>query len=269
MKRLFAFAALSTASLFAWPNPSGTCNITTASAQLPTAVSGQPYSFTFTSSGCAEPVRFVEIATGALPAGLAFTAVAPTTFTLSGTPSIPGNYVFAVRLFDLGFQFPSKTFTMKVESPVAILTPALSSITPNVAYSEQIRTSGGNGGLSFSIVEGSLPAGLTLLSSTGLISGTITSALPATGTVIRIRVTDLAGSSSEYPFTLVSNASPSPLWPLHPRVRLVLRTRSTSIPTSPVVVSSIPLASSRPDSPSLQPPASSPAPQPASACTIS
>jgi hypothetical protein len=72
-------------------------------------------------------------------------------------------------------------------SPPAITTTSLPSGTQNIAYNATLAASGGTTPYTWSITVGSLPAGLTLTSSTGVISGTPT----GTGTSnFTIQVTD-------------------------------------------------------------------------------
>lgn len=82
------------------------------------------------------------------------------------------------------------SFTTK--SSLAVTTPS-SGLTAylNLSYSLTISTSGGSGAKTFTLESGTLPAGLALNSSTGVISGTATTAGTA---AITIRVTDAVGT---------------------------------------------------------------------------
>jgi len=63
-----------------------------------------------------------------------------------------------------------------IYTPLSIITTTLPDGAVGVAYSQTLQASGGTGSYTWSITSGSLPAGLTLSSSTGLISGTPTTA---------------------------------------------------------------------------------------------
>lgn len=71
--------------------------------------------------------------------------------------------------------------------------------TLNAAYSETISAQGGTPAYTFSVTIGSLPTGLSLAPSTGIISGTPT----ATGTFnFTIKVTDAAAATGTQPFQI-------------------------------------------------------------------
>lgn len=93
--------------------------------------------------------------------------------TISGTPTSSGHYSFIVRLSDS--QSPSvsvtKPFSLDIyNSSISITTASVTNGTSGTAYSQQLYASGGNNSYVWSIISGSLPAGLSL-SSSGLLSG--------------------------------------------------------------------------------------------------
>ena len=73
------------------------------------------------------------------------------------------------------------------------------------AYSETIGVQGGTGPYSFSVTLGSLPASLSLNSSTGIISGTPSAVATSTFTVT---VTDALGYTGSQAFTIEIVAPP-------------------------------------------------------------
>jgi len=199
MRRLALLLALSPAALFAWPNPAGNCFISTPSALAP-ATDGIDYSVSINTTGCGS-IRLVEIATGSLPPGL--TLSSPNA-TITGKPTSPGRYAFSVRVVSEFLDIASAPFTIIVNPPVTIRNPALASATAGVDYAEQIRVTGGTGPLLYEVVPSNgLPSGLTLQSSTGLITG----APSGPATTFRIRVTDTNGDVAEKSFTIVMQAS--------------------------------------------------------------
>jgi hypothetical protein len=72
---------------------------------------------------------------------------------------------------------------------------------PDSAYTTTISATDVDGAVAYSVVSGSLPVGLSLNSTTGVISGTVTSANAAMGS-FTIRATDTAGNFLDRAFTL-------------------------------------------------------------------
>jgi Putative Ig domain/Matrixin/Ig-like domain from next to BRCA1 gene len=121
--------------------------------------------------------------------------------TLSAVaPRMPGVYNFQWQLFQDSIGFfgqPSANVTITVtdgSSPPTISSPSTLSGAVGFAFNYQLAVSGGTAPFSWSIVNGSLPAGLTLNSSTGIISGTPTAAASATATV---QVTDALNRTAQ------------------------------------------------------------------------
>jgi hypothetical protein len=77
--------------------------------------------------------------------------------------------------------------------PLAITTSSLPSGTVGTAYSQTLAATGGKAPRTWSLASGTLPAGLSLGASTGVISGTPTAAGTASFTV---RVTDYIGATA-------------------------------------------------------------------------
>lgn len=107
---------------------------------------------------------------GTLPGGISLS----TAGNLYGTPTATGSYDFTVKALN-AFGNDTQNFTGSVGSAITptITLTSLGSITSGVAFSETISYSG-SGPITFTVQSGSLPTGLTLGSSTGVISGTPT-----------------------------------------------------------------------------------------------
>ncbi len=75
------------------------------------------------------------------------------------------------------------SITIAAAAPPSITTASLPNGTQNIAYNATLAASGGTTPYTWSITVGSLPAGLTLASSTGVISGTPTGIGTSTFTV--------------------------------------------------------------------------------------
>ena len=144
--------------------------IGTPSGSLPDAVQGISYSYSLQSTGGITPTAW-GVSSGQLPPGITLSAAG----LLSGSPTATGTYSFAAQLQDAGnpAQVKSVALSIRVASPLIITTPpgALPKAMAKVAYSYTLTATGGNAPISWSLVAGSLPAGLTL-NSGGKISGT-------------------------------------------------------------------------------------------------
>jgi len=154
-----------------------TLTVTTTSP-LPNATVGIPYSQTLQGAGGTPPYNWV--ATG-LPAGI---TLAPATGVLSGTPTAAGTSTIAVTLTDAA---PAPgTAHASLSLPVGTLTISPTTLpngTVGVAYPTITLTVAGAIIANWAVTTGTLPAGLTLNASTGVISGTPTTAGSSTFTV--------------------------------------------------------------------------------------
>lgn len=108
-----------------------------------------------------------------LPPGLTLTD-SPTTATLEGTPSSDGTYVFILEVSDNGtpVKYAVREYTVDIYDDVVVESSGLNSAVRGEPHSDSILVTGGKLPYHFSIIDGSLPAGLTINSSTGHISGT-------------------------------------------------------------------------------------------------
>jgi uncharacterized delta-60 repeat protein len=146
----------------------------TASAPPNTGSIGVAYSYTFQASGFPAPT--FSVVSGTLPTGLALNG---TTGVLSGTPTAVGQFHFQVQATN-GIAPVALTPTETISVTNGPVAPHFTADTPpttatvGVSYSYQFAASG-NPAPSF-IVAGQLPTGLSLNSTTGLLSGTPTAA---------------------------------------------------------------------------------------------
>ncbi|MEK7406838.1 MAG: Ig domain-containing protein, partial [Acidobacteriota bacterium] len=130
-----------------------------------------------------------------LPTGLSLNT---TTGDITGTPSVAGNYDFSVNITDSTGTF-GRGMRIYI-SPMRITSPAtLPNGTQNVAYSQTIAVSGGTAPYTFGLHCSGAPGGLSLNSSTGVLSGTPTG--PGYWS-FQVRITDSAGAELRKHYTL-------------------------------------------------------------------
>ncbi|HEX3746262.1 MAG TPA: putative Ig domain-containing protein [Bryobacteraceae bacterium] len=130
---------------------------------------GAAYDVGLTAVNSAPPLTWT-IQSGTLPTGI---QLAASTGILAGTPSQAGSYPITVQVADSTGATAQKNFTLTVSAPpLTIVTAALPGGALGTAYSQTILTAGGTGALTWSISSGTLPGGLTLGATTGIVSGT-------------------------------------------------------------------------------------------------
>jgi Putative Ig domain len=161
-------------------------------AALPAATVGKAYSAGFSASGGGAPYVW-SVSMGSLPAGLTLSAA---TGTISGTPSAAETGSFAVGVADSSSPAQTATASAAIAVAPAALTVAgsqLASGTIGAAYAQAMQASGGSAPYTWALAGGALPAGITLGTHTGVVSGTPT----ATGAYnFSVTVTD-AGSPAQ------------------------------------------------------------------------
>jgi len=166
--------AISTVSL-----PSGSVG-----ASYGVHLSGTSYGSTLSASGGNAPYAW-SVTSGQLPSGL---SIAAATGVISGTPTASGTTRFTVTVKDssnpvqTASASESITVAPNLPNPLTITTSTLPPGTDSKAYAQVLQASGGTPAYTWSITSGSLPAGLSLSATTGVISGTPTTSGTSTFT---------------------------------------------------------------------------------------
>jgi hypothetical protein len=151
---------------------------------LPGGTVDSAYAVTFTASNGTEPYLW-NVDAETLPPGLALSSGG----TLSGIPTTVGLYTFVVEVTDSAETPESarRQFTMSVgTAPLTFVTVSLPNGVVGVEYQEALEANGGLAPYRWSIADGVLPDGLVLGETTGVVSGTPTTAAGDVGFTIQV-----------------------------------------------------------------------------------
>jgi hypothetical protein len=177
---------------------SAVAKLAITSTTLPAGTVGLAYGQTVAASGGTAPYNWSG--TTGLPAGLSISSSG----TITGTPTAAGTSTVDLKVTDSGT--PAQTATANLSltivsqgGPLSITTSSLPNGVGESSYSLQLSAAGGVQPYSWTAAP--LPAGLTLNSSTGLISGTPTT---AGGTNVTITVTDSSTPTKKQANTTLS-----------------------------------------------------------------
>jgi hypothetical protein len=159
---------------------------------LPSGQVNTPYSATLAATGGTQPYTW-SLTGGALPAGLNFDAASG---AISGTPTAGASAAaLTFQVTDSGS--PAQTTTAHLALTVVPLLSITTTSLPNgqvgVAYSAALSAAGGVAPYTWSLTGGTLPAGLSLNTATGAVSGTPTAT--AAATALTFAVKDAAASA--------------------------------------------------------------------------
>jgi len=162
--------------------------VTISTVALPQAVLGKTYSESLTGTGGTGTFTW-SVNSGSLPPGFTLSPDG----VLTGTPSAIGTTSFKLQMVNSGppYQSSDKTFTLAVIDAPAVSTSSLPGATIGALYTQTLTAVFGTAPYKWALVpgQGSLPNGIVLNSTTGVLSGNPT----ATGVFsFSVQVTDSA-----------------------------------------------------------------------------
>ncbi len=150
----------------------GAAQALTVSCASAIAEQGVPYSSAIVASGGVAPYTF-SLATGSLDPGL---TLDPSSGDITGTPTTQKAFNYKAKVVDSAGSTAITACKLKVYVHLEINCPKVNTGAIGEPYSVLIPLLGGVPPYTFTIIAGSLPPGLTLDPSTGLISGIPTTA---------------------------------------------------------------------------------------------
>jgi formylglycine-generating enzyme required for sulfatase activity len=171
----------------------GHLGIAVTTVSLPSGTNGAAYSQALAVTGGQPPYSW-SLISGSLPSGLTLA----TNGVISGTPTSNGTNNFTVQVTDALSATATRVLTLYISPPLQVTTVSLPNGTNGAAYSQALAATGGQPPYGWSLISGSLPAGLTLAPNS-VISGTPTS----NGTNnFTVQVTDALSATATQALTL-------------------------------------------------------------------
>jgi uncharacterized repeat protein (TIGR01451 family) len=174
--------------------------VSTTFAAPPGAVVNTAYTDTLTATGGTTPYTW-SVNAGSLPPGITLTSAG----VLAGTPTTAGSYIFSVNVVDANNGIATASITLVVAGTLSLSFPAPPSGTVGTAYTDTLTATGGTTPYSWSVSAGTLPAGITLNASTGVLAGTPTVAGTSSFT---IKVTDASSHTATKATSITIAAGP-------------------------------------------------------------
>lgn len=169
-----------------------------------TSTSGTAITALHITAADSDPGQALTYSASGLPPGLSINA---TTGVISGTPTtgLTGPYTVTVTATDTTGAHGSTTFSWQINNVVSVTNPGTQAIVVGTPVSLQIAASDTDLGQVLTYSATGLPTGLSINTSTGLISGTPTTATGSPFSVT-VTVTDTQGftNSTTFSFTATS-----------------------------------------------------------------
>lgn len=173
---------------------------------LPVYTKGVAYTTTVSATDPDSGTITYSQVSSTLPTGITFAA---TSATISGTATVTDAGTITIRATDTGGNFTDRTFTLpNVGAAVPTWTTTAGELSPvadiGTAYSTTVVATDDSGAApTYSLLSGTMPTGLSINSTTGVISGTPTAANG--GASFTIRATDANGGVADRAFNIFCN----------------------------------------------------------------
>ncbi len=176
--------------------------LTISTPSLPNWTLNAPYSAQLNASGGTPPYGGWTVSSAALPPGLTLNSA---TGLVSGTPTSVGGYSFTVTVSDSAATTSNpQPFTISIDGLPVVTTTSLPPGVVSVPYSATLSLSGGTAPATWEITTGTLPAGLTLFSETGVIAG-VPKNSTASPVSLTVQAIDAAGVTVTQQLSIVIN----------------------------------------------------------------
>jgi hypothetical protein len=162
---------------------------------------GAQYTATINATSGSPPFSW-GVSSG-LPGGVSLGTSTGNSITISGIPATQGSFNFTIKVTDGAGLSATQPLNLTINPPLPLaITPiTLPAGTVGTAYSQTLQATGGVAPYTWAVTTGTLPAGLGLNSSSGVISGTPTTAGVGTA-AFTVTVTD-----SELPTAMTAPAN--------------------------------------------------------------
>ncbi|MCX5999999.1 MAG: putative Ig domain-containing protein [Chloroflexi bacterium] len=176
--------------------------LTITAASLPDSQVGVAYSRVVAATGGSPPYTW-SVRSGNLPAGLSLDS---STGAVAGTLTAVGAYNSTIKVADSVGGAATASLSVTISSAPTITTASLADGEVSVAYSQVVAATGGSLPYTWSVSSGSLPAGLSLDSHTGVITGTPTAEGAYNSTV---KVADNVGGAATASLSVTISSAPT------------------------------------------------------------
>ena len=184
----------------------GSLQITTGA--LADALAGQPYSQPLTASGGTAPYTWSVTPGSSLPAGLSLDPVTGLIFGTAQATAAPVQVSITVTDSGPPVQKVTRPFTLRVSSPLAFTMPRIPVAVVGQPFTVTPPPPSGGSGSYLWVETGVLPDGLSFSTTTGAITGPLTTAAVPGTYPFKVTLTDKAGGlqplSADFTITVVA-----------------------------------------------------------------